>query len=301
MRQPIRAVRTLAAALTLLLSAVCLAGAEPAPLSAFVSILPQKDFVERIGGPRVDVSVMVAPGASPASYEPKPRQMVGLSEADLYFAVGVPFEEAWLPKFTAANPNMRVVSTQEGIEKVPMAAHRHGEKADHRHHGRDSSAVRDPHIWLSPPLVLLQGRHILTALVAADPDGAATYEENFRTFAMELVDLDRRIRNLLADRSRRRFMVFHPSWGYFARAYGLEQVPVEVEGKDPKPAELQRLIRTARDEGIRAIFVQPQFSSRSAEVIADAIDGRVVEADPLAPDWADNLMAVADRFRKALE
>ncbi len=273
------------------------------PLPVFVSVAPQSYFVGRIGGDRVAVSVMAPPGASPATYEPKPRQMRALSDAVLYFAVGVPFEGAWLDRIRSANPNMKVIPTQKGVPVRHMAGrHTHGnhDPGDEQTHGH-AEAVPDPHIWLSPHLVAQQARNIRDALVEAAPAYQAEFERNHAAFADELTALDRDIREILAPASHRTFMVFHPSWGYFADTYDLEQIPAEIEGKSPKPADLQRLINVARANDIRVIFVQPQFSDQSARIIANAVGGRVAVADPLSADWADNLRAVARRLSEAMQ
>ena len=269
-------------------------------LAVFVSIPPQKYFLQQIGRQRVDVEVMVQPGASPATYEPKPRQMAAISRTQIFFAIGVPFEKTWLKKIAAANPDMQVVHTDHGIQKIPMATD-HTESEDHRgkdhqdHHGE-----LDPHIWLSPTLVMTQARTILNALVKIDPDHSAIYEANAKVFVSKLAALDADLKNTFAGKQGFQFMVFHPSWGYFARTYGLQQVPVEIEGKDPKPAQLKALIEYAQKKHINIIFVQPQFSSRSAELVAKEIGGQVIFADPLAADWSGNLRAVAQKFKVAL-
>jgi len=279
------------ALMVMLTPALLFAGA---PLPVFVSIAPQKFFVQQIGGDRVAVQVMVPPGASPATYEPKPRQMAALSRAKVYFAVGVPFEHVWLNKIAAAGPGMTVVATDQGIEKRAMTSdHHHESTADH-------DEGLDPHIWLSPPLVKIQARTILAALQQADPPQAQIYQTNCDRFVSRLDALDTELRTALAGKQGRRFMVFHPSWGYFAQAYGLEQVPVEVEGKDPKPGQLAELIEAARRQGIGVIFVQPQFSSKSARLIASAIGGQVAVADPLAEDWEANLRRVAQQLKRAV-
>jgi len=313
-------------------------------IPVFVSIVPQKYFVQQIGKDLVNAQIMVRPGASPATYEPKPKQMADLSKAKIYFAIGVPFENAWLERIAAANPNMRVVHTDHGIEKLAMAAHHHHaddhaegehhgeekhghvegehhgeEKHDHeksehhgeekhgheegKHHGEDhhEHAGLDPHIWLSPPLVKIQARTILAALQEADPAHRSVYAANFKAFTAKIDQLDADLKETLAGKAGLQFMVFHPSWGYFAHAYGLKQVPIEIEGKDPKPAQLKELIEHARENGIRVIFVQPQFSTRSAKLVAREIGGQVVFADPLAPDWLDNLLKVAEKFKMALK
>ena len=274
-------------------------------LSVFVSILPQKFFVQQIGGDRVDVSVLVEPGASPHTYEPRPRQMTALTGARLYFAIGVGFEKAWLRRIAAANPQMAIVHTDHNIRKIPMVAHHHPPTDSGHHHGHDEHhhdpGGHDPHIWLSPPLVAQQARTILMALQEADPPRRSEYETNYKRFLDKLYQLDAELRAMFAGKMDMQFMVFHPAWGYFAEAYNLRQVPVEVMGKEPKPRELQALIEHARKSGIRIVFAQPQFSKRSAETVARDINGQVVFADPLAKDWFANLKAVAEKFEAALK
>lgn len=272
-------------------------------MGVFVSILPQKYFVQQIGGDLVRVEVMVPPGADPHTYEPKPSQMVALAKTRIYFAVGVNFEQTWLQKFSATNPAMQIVHTDAGIEKIPMLAHSHdaedeptpAARGNHpalgpppAEHDHDHGAM-DPHIWLSPPLVKIQAKHIRDALVQADPGNAATYQANFERFSSELDALDAELKAAFAGKEGLEFIVFHPAWGYFAQAYGLQQTPIELEGKEPKPAQLKEIIKHAREHHIQVIFAQPQRSSRSAETIARAIGGKVVFADPLALDWAANL------------
>jgi zinc transport system substrate-binding protein len=270
-------------------------------LPVFVSIIPQKYFVEKIGGEFVDVSVMVQPGASPAVYEPKPAQMVALSKAKVYFAVGVPFEAVWLERIMTANPNLTVVPTEKGIRKRVMREHHHKEEGIATLEKRRDHKIKDPHIWLSPPLVMVLARNVLDALCRTDPSHCAAYETNYKRFIIELVELDAEIRRVFAGQGRgMAFMVFHPAWGYFAEAYGLEQIPIETEGKEPKPAELRELIKHAQRRGIRIIFVQPQFSAKSAKTIAKAIGGEVAYADPLALNWAENLRKQAATFETAL-
>jgi zinc transport system substrate-binding protein len=283
----------------LLLLFLCAPQEAPAsPLRVFVSILPQKYFVEKIGGNLVDVAVMVAPGASPHIYEPKPKQMVAVAKTDIYFAIGVPFETSWLEKIATTNPNMLVVHTEADIKKIAMKDHHHEGSESKQHH----SGIKDPHLWLSPPLVMIQARNILQAFLEVDPDHRSGYEKNYNSFIKELAVLDAEIRGAFSGKGKDvEFMVFHPAWGYFAQAYGLKQIAIEIEGKEPKPAELQSLIQYAKERGIKVIFVQPQFSWQSAQAIAKSIDGQVVFVDPLAADWAKNLRQVAARFKAALK
>jgi zinc transport system substrate-binding protein len=269
-------------------------------LQVFVSILPQKFFVEQIGKDLVDVHVMVEPGASPETYEPKPRQMVALSKARLYFAVGVPFEKAWLQRIAASNPRMGIVHTERGIQKMPMAVDAHVQGKDHKGE-HDDHGVLDPHIWLSPPLVIMQARNILVALQEVDAAHHAIYEAKYKAFIDKVVDLDEELMNIFAGKRGLQFMVFHPAWGYFADAYGLKQIPIEIEGKEPTPAELKELIENALKSQIKVVFVQPQFSSKSAEQVAREIGGQVAFADPLALNWDENLREVAAKFKASLK
>ncbi len=274
----------------------------------FVSIVPQKYFVQQIGKDLIDVEVMVPPGASPATYEPKPSQMARLSSCAAYFAIGVPFENTWLGKISAVNSNMKIFRTDKDIEKIPMARHHHegmeGE-GDHEeeYHAMEHSghAILDPHIWLSPVLVKKQAAVILAGLTTIVPGHAAELKSNYRSFLKRIDTLDAELQAMLKGDKGRRFMVFHPSWGYFAKEYGLEQVPIEIEGKAPKPSQLEKLIHYARENNIRIIFVQPQFSRKSAKVVAREINGKVISVDPLAEDWSANLRDVAEKFKSALK
>jgi zinc transport system substrate-binding protein len=276
------------------------------PLKVFVSILPQKYFVEKIGGDQVDIGVMVQPGANPAVYEPKPKQMVALAETQVYFTIGVPFEARWLDKIAATHSAMKIVHTDAGIEKMAVRSHHQrtlgsrqkgGEKENRQRH----NVIQDPHVWLSPPLVMLQARNILDGLLAAAGTHRALFEANYRKFITEIVDLDLELKEIFDSAGNRsEFMVFHPSWGYFASTYGLSQVPIELEGKEPKPGELQRLIQYGKERGIRVVFVQPQFSLKAAQTIAESLGGQIALVDPLAHDWAENLRRVATIFKTAL-
>ncbi len=262
-------------------------------LEITVSIIPQKYFVEQIGGKLVHVNVMVKPGDNPAIYEPKPEQLRALSRAVAYFRIGVAFEQAWQDRFTSANSKMIIVDTARGIERMPMRAYGNDriEDADYR-----ETKNLDPHIWLSPQLVKIQAQIIYDALVQLDPARLNTYQANLTHFLAEIDELDTDIHRILRGITNRKFMVFHPAWGYFARDYKLEMISIEVGGQEPSAAELASLITKARSERIQVIFAQPEFRIRDAETIAKEIGGRVLRISPLAPDWADNLRQIANTF-----
>lgn len=297
--------------------AVCLALAAPRPalaaprLDVFVSIGPQKYIVEHIGAGLVEVTALVADGQNPHTFEPTPKQIARLSRARIYFGVGVDFERVWLPKIASANPSLLIAHMEEGIEKLAMSADHHEGEEDH-HEGEKGETeaskrlvkdheegLKDPHIWLSPPLCIQMAENASRALKAALPGESARLDAALAAFSARMNALDQRIREMLSPLKQRKFMVFHPSWGYFAQRYNLIQIPIEVEGKEPGSRSLARMINAARSQQIRVIFVQKGFSDRSAQVVAQAIGGRVVALDPLAEDYAANLERTARAFVEA--
>ena len=286
-------------------------GQAAAKVRVFVSILPQKQFVERIGGDRVDVSVLVSPGESPATYRPKPSLVAKLGAAKLYFRIGVPFEEHLLPKLKSTAKALAVVDTRKGVRLRDMdegedEGHHKGREGhdedgeDHEEEGHHHGEGSDPHIWLDPMRVKIQARTICDALIKTDPDGRELYERGYAGFASELDAVHQDLLGVLAPIKGGELYVFHPSFGYFAEAYGLVQRAVEVEGKRPKGRELARFIQKAREERVRVIFVQPQFDRHTAQKIAHAIGGSVVAIDPLAEDFLSNLRGMASLVRQSL-
>lgn len=282
-----------------------------AQVNAVVSVLPQQTFLKKLGGEHVNITLMVPPGSSPHSYEPKSSQMKEIAQADLYFAVGIEFEEAWLPKFNTQNRNMRIVFTQKGIEKIQMEndhdehgeegkhdeeEHDHDEHADHEHHHHEGL---DPHIWTSPANVKMIAQTMSQALIKQDPPHKADYEKNLQSFLSEIDAVDAKCRQLFQPLAKPiRFMVFHPAWGYFARDYGLEQLAIEVEGKEPKPKQLAHLIKEAKEEKVRAVFTAPEFSDKAAQLIAKEVGVLVVSFSPLHPQWSENLLNLAETIAK---
>ncbi len=264
-------------------------------INAVVSILPQETFLKAIGGDKVNVTLMVKPGNSPHTYEPKPSQMMAISNATLYFTIGVEFEGVWLPKFEALNTQMHVVDISEGIEKIHMSK-KQDEHASHKAHAHHNEGD-DPHVWTSPKNVKIIADNIYQALVAHDTLNAPYYKRNYDVFLASIMETDKKIKTLLSSlKGSRSFMVFHPSWGYFAKAYGLTQIAVEVEGKSPKPKELVQLIHKAKKENVLAIFTQPEFSDASAKIIANELNIPVVKVSPLAPNWSKNLIDLAQNI-----
>lgn len=308
-----------------------------ARLQVAVSVPPQAYLVERIGGDRVDVAVMIGSGGSPHTFSLAPRDLQDLDDARVYFRVGHPdlaFERRFLRHLEEHGQDVVSVSLAEEETFRPMDAsgHAHGDHesdaaheaghdehaADDGHddgdrdaeHGQDAAdgdeghgehGETDPHVWVSPAVMHRAAGRVAEALIEADPEGEQGYRERLAEVEAAIDDLDARIQSLLGDLEQRRFVVNHPGWGYFADAYDLEQVAIESGGREPSPRELAGFIDRARSEDVRAVFVQQGFSERSARTIADALDARVVTADPLARDWEANLLSFAEALQEALQ
>jgi zinc transport system substrate-binding protein len=261
--------------------------AEPIPV--FVSIVPQKYFVERIGGEQVKVEVMVKSGESPATFNPNPKKMSLLSQSQLYFSIGVPFETIWIDRINSIHPNLQFVPLHEKVRTV----HEHG-----THH---SDSTGDPHIWTSPKKVKIIAQKIKDTLSHAKPEKEKYFEDNLQAFFHDLNLLDKDIRAILGNSDNRRFMVFHPAWSYFAEDYGLEQIAIEHQGKEPGARKLQKIIEEGKRLGIKVIFVQKQFSLSIAESIAKMVGATVREMDPLAEDYLGNMRRTATAISGALQ
>ena len=267
-----------------------------------VNILPQKYFVEKIVKDKFNINVMVKPGVSPHNFEPKPSQMKSLVASKAFFLIGDSSEKAWLEKFKQNAKNTLFVDTTVGIEKMEMIAHdheeneTHGHHEDHEHEEAHEHSGLDPHIWLEPTLVKIQAKNIYEAMLKIDSTNSDFYKTNYEEFLKELDSLDQDIKTLLSPHKDKAFMVFHPSWGYFAKRYEIEQISIEIQGKEPKPNELVKLIEEAKKHDIKIIFVSPQFSQKSAQAISKNIGANVVAIDPLSDDWQKNLLKVASEI-----
>lgn len=278
-----------------LLAALCI-GSPPLAADALpvvVSVLPQKYFVERLGGELVDVEVLVGPGQSPVTYEPTPRQLEAVSRARLFVRMGVPFERPWISGLAASSVDLSILDARDGITLRTAAGPDATTADDGADHGHVHVGEADPHIWLSPPLAKEMARRLRDRLAALDPENRGHFEENYHRLAADLDRLDREIRELTQARQGLHFLVFHAAWGYFADTYGLHQIAVESGGKAPGPKSLGKLVELARSHDIDTVFVERQFGARTARAVADAIGGRVVVVDPLAENYIENLRKTA--------
>ncbi|MBN2626782.1 MAG: zinc ABC transporter substrate-binding protein [Spirochaetales bacterium] len=271
-------------------------GEESLKKTYFVSILPQAYLLERIGGDRIDVQVMVPPGKSPATYEPTPRQVMALGGAEAFFILGVPFERNFLPSLKGSLAGLYIADASEGIERRHLDSHHHdGEEEDH------DEGTEDPHIWLSPVLAEQIARNMTRVLMEKDPEGSTGYEKNLSSLLADLESLDGELEETLAPFAGETLFVYHPSFGYFADRYGLQQEAIELGGKEPTPADLEKIISEARNDGVRIILVQPEFSLSSANAVAKAIGGAVIPVETLNGDYLNNLRDLANHLRDGLK
>ncbi len=260
---------------------------EEKPIVA-VSIVPQQTFVEAVGGDLVEVIVMIPPGSSPANYEPTPQEMEQFSKSKLYFAIGVPTEEEnIIPKASETN-TMEIVRLQEDVSEV----YPDRELAPGR---------RDPHIWLSPRRVMVMIRAITREISRIDPDNSHLYEENAQNYIAELEQIDKQIQTILDLVENRKFIVFHPAFGYLADDYGLKMYALEKDGKEATAQRLKEMIDLAKEEDIKIIFFQSEISSRQAQSFAEEIGGETIQLAPLAPNYIDNLRNMAELMAEVMQ
>jgi zinc transport system substrate-binding protein len=271
-------------------------GGTPVPgadkVKVAVSIAPLADLAQQVGGEHVTVTTLVPPAASPHTYEPTPAQVQEVAEANVLALIGLEFE-FWAEDVieSAANPDLIVVHTSEGIETIhdehehEDEGHEGEEHEGEEHEGEEHHAheMGNPHVWLDPRNAMVQVGHLRDALIKADPAHKAEYEANAEAYLAQLKALDEEIAVQVATWSHREFITFHPSWVYFARRYGLVQAAVieQTPGREPSPAELAEVIETARHIGARAIFAEPQFSPKAAETIAAESGAQVLFLNPL--------------------
>lgn len=273
----------------------------------FVSIPPQKWLVDKVGGEHIASRVLVGEGQDPHTFEPTPRQMAALTRAKTWFTMDMEFEEQLVKKVKQVAPKLQIVDIAHHVQKIGGTEETHADNKKHDthekstdQHGHDVHDGLDPHVWLSPPNLIIMAEEILEALTKIDSGNASAYLENLVSLKEELTLLHKENSAKLAPYAGSSFYVFHPSFGYFASTYGLKQEAVETGGKSPGPRQLSKMIAKARAEGVKVIFVQPQFDPKSARAVAGAIGGEVVPLNALAADVADNLKIMATKIETAL-
>jgi len=257
-----------------------------ATINAIVSIVPQKTFLQEIAKDKVNITTMVKPGVSMHTYEPKPSDMKSIAKADIYFGLGVEFEKHWLNKFKSINTKMLIKDTSYGIKRLTMKKH---SKNPHKQ-------SLDPHIWTSPTNVKIIAKNMLDALVLKDKANEAFYMKNYKEFISKINKTNQEIKTIISKKDHNKFMVFHPSWQYFAKEYNLKQIPIEIEGKNPKPKMLKNLIVQAKKENIKAIFASPYHSDKMARLITNELNIRLIKITPMNENWSKTLIKMANSY-----
>lgn len=279
-------------AVLLFISLTCSAGTS---INIVTTIQPLEFFIEEIGGKHISVTTMVPPGGNPHTYEPTPGQMNAVSSADLYVKLGsgMEFELIWMDRLLSLNRNMTVCDVSQGIELIEMENdthdHHHNHEQDHHSHGE-----MDPHIWLSPVNGIIIAENIYDSLSGLNPENAEYYKSRLLLLTENLNHLIKEIESALNSLEKRAFLVFHPSWGYFGRDFNLNQIAVELPGKEITSRRLNSIIKKAKAEEIRVVFASPQFSKKSASVIANEIKGKVIMLDPMKKEYIENLRSVSE-------
>jgi zinc transport system substrate-binding protein len=255
--------------------------------SIFVSVPPLIPVLKALDTDN-QVESLVTAGYSPATYSPTPRQLVALSNADIFVRSGLPYEAAWMSRIKAVNPSILVVDLRDGVDLLEH----------HHHEGHDEHEDTDPHLWTDPALVANQLDKLAQALIKLTPDRESVIAKNHLSYQQQLLDIDNQIRTLLAPYSNNTFYVYHPAWSYFAKRYQLNQVSLERGGKDFGPHALEHVLEASRHNTHRVLFVQPQFDRRLAQRVADEIHGHVVTIDPLSEAYPNNLLDAATALQK---
>ena len=272
-----------------ILLAGCFSGAPKTKQKViFVSILPLKYFADKIVGDIYKVEVTVPPGAGPETYSPTPKQMILLSESQAYFSIGyLGFEQVWLENFKSSNPDLPVFATSKRIDLI---------KDEHQDGDHEHLQGVDPHIWSSPKTARLIAGNIYSGMIQIDPENGDTYRKNYNLLLAQIAMVDSTVTNLLDGANSKKFIIFHPALGYFARDYGLEQLSIEFEGKVPSPKHLQEVINAAKSGNTKIVLIQKEFDKRNAEIIAQETGCKMLQIDPLDYNWPEQMIDIAKKI-----
>ncbi len=248
-----------------------------------VSIVPQETFVKAVCGDKVEVITMIPPGSSPETYEPTPQQMQKFTDSDIYFSIGVPTEEA------------SILPTAGDVKIVPLA-----EKVSSVYDDlKIGDEGRDAHIWLSPKRVKVMVEAIAEEMGKIDEENKELYNQNAENYIKQLDELDKEIKDVAETIKQKKFVVFHPAFGYIADDYGLEMFSLEEEGKEATPQHLQEMIDLAKKENIKVIFYQAELDSNQAKAYAEEVGGKTEQLEPLAADYIENLKKMINTIAEA--
>ena len=255
------------------------------------SIAPVEYLAKAVGGDKIEVQSLAKGDVH--SYEPKPNDMKAVAKARIFIAAGLEFEEAWIPRFKASAKNLVVVKSDAKIAKLKE------ERGEQTEHDEKHEAHADPHVWLNPMLAITMARNISDALIDMDKANKDFYLENFQKLMNDLLAFDESAKNELAGLKNRKFVVYHPAWGYFAAHYDLEQISIERSGKEPKIDEMASTVKMIKDENIKVIFADPNRSQKSAQILASQTGAKVELLDPLGYNLLENLKIAVGAIKDA--
>jgi len=267
-------------------------------LTVAVSIVPQETFVKKVAGELIDVVVMIPPGNSPANYQPTPQMMEKFNESDIYFYIDVSAEG---PILNSAGADVKLVDLAEAVDEKYPARYFEAHEDEDEHEEEHSHEGRDPHIWLSPKRTMVMIEEIRDELVALDPIHKDIYEANAKSYLEELKALDNDLKQAFDQLESKAFIMYHPSFGYFAEDYNLDMYAIEVEGKDATIKELGNIIELAKDNNIKYVFYQEEFDNQQAEIVANEIDGKTIKVAPLSGDYIENLRMILNKMLDILD
>lgn len=265
-----------------------------AVIEVFVSILPQQYLVEQIGGKHVNVNVMVKPGQSPETFEPSPKIMSLYSKSDVYYTIGLPFEQVWIDRVASLNEGISIVNTQASLNELIE------NQSEHHAHGHGQHEAMDPHTWLSPVLYLQQARLVLQSLIQILPEEKELFVFNYNALSVKIKALHDDMVHQFKDNDKHRFITFHPAFSYFARQYNLAQISIEVEGKEPSAKQIAKVIKSIQKENVAYILIEKQFNQVIPGTIAKSVNAELLVLDPLALDYLVNMRDIAHKINKAL-
>ncbi len=226
-----------------------------------VSIAPEYYILQNIAKDKVDILLMVDKFNDPHSYEPKPSKIAKLSKVKLYFSIGVEFEKRWLERFKSINPSMQIIDLSKGIKKIP----------------------NNPHVWTTPKNVKIIAQNIYHVLIKSDSKNKNYYQSNLEKFINMIDNIDKKIQNMLKECSKKKCLLLaqHPAWSYFAKEYGIKEIVIEKDEKEPKPKELLKTIKLIKQSGAKIIITQPELSKKFAKIVAKELNLQMVDISPL--------------------
>ncbi|MCC8171485.1 MAG: zinc ABC transporter substrate-binding protein [Parabacteroides sp.] len=258
-----------------------------------VTIEPQRYFAEAIAGDKYTVKSMVGAGFNPEEYDPTPRQMVDLGKSEAYFRIGpIGFEQVWMNRIRENNPGLRIFDLSEGFDFTGDS--HEGEEEEPGHGHTHAHGGTDPHLWSSITGAKQIAYNTLEAFIALDPENKAYYTDNYQSLLQEINETEKVLHSELDTLQNRTFIIYHPALTYLAREFGLKQLPIELDGKEPSPAQLKKLIETARDNGVEVVFVQQEFDKKNAELIANETGCTLVSINPLSYDWHGEMVRISN-------